>query len=167
MIIVSDTTPINYLVLIGHVDVLESLFGRIVIPKAVFDECRHTGTPEVVRNWISLAPAWLEVKDASPSVVASIKKLGTGENETIALAVETGADAVLMDDRKAVKEARRNNLTPIGTLAILNLAAQKGLLDLSAAIKKLSATNFRLPPLDQVKKMLESAKADSDLISPA
>ncbi len=45
MIIVSDTSPLNYLVLIGCVDVLERLFGRVIIPEAVLNELRHEKTP--------------------------------------------------------------------------------------------------------------------------
>ena len=57
MIIISDTTPINYLVLIGEIDVLEKLFGRVIIPQAVFDEFHNPGTPDPVRDWAGSAPA--------------------------------------------------------------------------------------------------------------
>jgi len=154
MIIVSDTTPINYLVLIGQIDLLEELFGRVIIPPAVFDEFHHPGTPEIVSAWVDAAPPWLEVKPASSFLLASVRKLGAGEREAIALAKELGADAVLMDDRKATKEAKRNNLIIIGTLAILERAAQRGLLNLPEAIERLSQTNFRLPPIAIIEEML-------------
>ena len=62
----------------------------------------------------------------------------------------------MIDDRDGVKEAARNNVFTIGTLAVLKMAAEQGLLDLSAAIALLSNTNFRLPPAEALEKMLES-----------
>jgi predicted nucleic acid-binding protein len=49
MIIVSDTTPLNYLILIGDVDVLRLLFSQVVIPQAVYDEMQHDSTPDSVK----------------------------------------------------------------------------------------------------------------------
>ena len=53
MLVVTDTTPINYLVLIGHVDILPSLYGHVVIPQAVVGDLQHPRTPESVRAWIA------------------------------------------------------------------------------------------------------------------
>lgn len=47
---VADTTPLNYLVLIGHIGVLLPLFGRICIPAAVRDELADPMTPAAVRE---------------------------------------------------------------------------------------------------------------------
>lgn len=52
MIIVSDTTAINYLVLIGNADLLKHLFEKIIIPQAVNEELRRDKTPIPVKNWI-------------------------------------------------------------------------------------------------------------------
>lgn len=56
MIIVSDTSPINYLVLIQEIELLPKLFGEVVIPQAVLDELKQTGTLEAVKNWIDSKP---------------------------------------------------------------------------------------------------------------
>ena len=53
MLVVTDTTPINYLVLIGHVDILPSLYSHVVIPQAVVGDLQHPRTPESVRAWIA------------------------------------------------------------------------------------------------------------------
>ncbi len=50
MIIVSDTSPLNYLVLVSYVEVLPQLFGQIIIPQAVFDELSHAKTPAPVKK---------------------------------------------------------------------------------------------------------------------
>jgi predicted nucleic acid-binding protein len=35
MIVVSDTSPICYLILVGQIDLLPRLYGQVVIPQAV------------------------------------------------------------------------------------------------------------------------------------
>ena len=73
----------------------------------------------------------------------SLKNLDAGEEDAIALAIELHADLLLMDDREGVVAARSKELTVIGTLGVLGLAAQRGLLDLGDAFEKLKGTNFR------------------------
>lgn len=153
MIVVSNTTPIHYLILIGEIGVLKDLFGQVVIPQAAFDEMQHEKTPEEVKAWLAAPPAWLEIKQAGPSLFRSRKKIGDGEKEAIALALELNADALLMDDRDGMKEAHRNNVFTISTLAILKMAADQKLLNLSAAIALLSSTNFRMPSAQALEKM--------------
>jgi len=65
MIVVSDTSPLNYLILIDYQDVLPILFGQIIISQAVLDELQHTKTPEKIKNWIAAKPAWLDVRTIS------------------------------------------------------------------------------------------------------
>ncbi len=48
MIVVSDTSPLNYLILIGEEELLPKLFGRVVIPNAVFGELQAAGASEKV-----------------------------------------------------------------------------------------------------------------------
>lgn len=62
MIVVANTSPICYLLLIGCLDVLPMLFGRVTIPQAVCDELWEEGAPAVVQAWIAQPPAWLEVR---------------------------------------------------------------------------------------------------------
>lgn len=67
MIIVSDTSPINYLILIGHINLLPELFQEIVIPHAVYKELSDLEAPKPVRDWIAIPPAWLKVQFVSTS----------------------------------------------------------------------------------------------------
>ena len=60
-IIISNTTPINYLVLIDHITVLHHLYAHVIIPQAVFGELQAEGTPAKVKEWVAAHPAWLEV----------------------------------------------------------------------------------------------------------
>ena len=92
MIVVSDTTPINYLILIDQIGLLKNLYGRLIIPQAAYEEMQRTVTPEKVRQWIGSQPDWVEVRQ--PSVADPTLNLGTGEREAILLAQELGADLI-------------------------------------------------------------------------
>jgi predicted nucleic acid-binding protein len=142
MIVVSDTSPLNYLVLIQHADVLPRLFGRVLAPPAVVDELRHPGTPAVVRAWAAALPAWLELR--APLSIDPDLRLGPGEAEAISLARELRADAVLIDERKGLIVARQFGLFVTGTLGVLEIAAEKGLIALPRAIAALRETSFRV-----------------------
>ena len=143
MIIVSDTTPLNHLVLIGEVWLLPKMFGRVIIPPAVAEEMRHPRTPPVVKSWFDSPPAWIEIRE--PIALDHTIQLGTGEVAAISLALEIHADIILMDDWKARREAIARGLTVTGTLNILRAAALKKFIDLPATLAKLERTNFHLP----------------------
>jgi len=61
MVVVADTSPINYLVLIAQIDLLVGLYTRTLIPPAVLAELKHPRAPKPVRDWADNAPRWLEV----------------------------------------------------------------------------------------------------------
>ncbi|MBA2525543.1 MAG: hypothetical protein H0V18_07145 [Pyrinomonadaceae bacterium] len=95
------------------------------------------------------------MKASDPLLFTPTKKIGEGEREAIALALELNADALLIDDRDGRKEAHRNNITVVTTLNILELGAQKKFLDLTEATQQLSKnTNFRMPPAEVIQEML-------------
>jgi hypothetical protein len=64
-LIVADTGPINYLVLIGSIDLLPILFEQVILPSAVQAELVNADAPLSVRSWIANSPAWLEVREPS------------------------------------------------------------------------------------------------------
>ena len=140
MIVVSDTSPINYLVLIGHAELLPALFGAVYIPPAVLSELSHKDAPLVVHEWLRTIPAWLVTH--SPAVMDPTLSLDRGESEAISLAMELGAQ-VLIDERSGREAASDRGLHVAGTLAVLGMAAERKLIDLTAAIEKLRATKFR------------------------
>lgn len=143
MIVVSDTSPLNYLVLIRQVELLPVLFGRIVAPPAVIGEMQHPGAPSLVRAWASAPPSWLEI--VLPEKIDATLSLGAGEIEAISVARELKAELLLVDERKATTIAQRLGLQVVGTLNVLALAAERGLIDLCSAIGELRKTTFREP----------------------
>ena len=62
MIVVADTSPVNYLVLIDEIDLLPIIFGKVLIPEAVMEELQHPRTPPKVRQWIVNLASWIEVR---------------------------------------------------------------------------------------------------------
>jgi predicted nucleic acid-binding protein len=145
MIVVSDTSPINYLVLIGLQELLPKLFGRVVIPEAVQRELQAPGTPEPVGHFLVATPRWLEVRSA-PGIPAALEHLDPGERETIALAVAIGAEFVLLDERRGRLATRQQGLRVAGTLAVIGLAAERRLVALEDALDRLQKSNFRVSP---------------------
>lgn len=141
MLVVSDTSPLNYLVLIGHAGVLPLIFSRVLTVPAVIAELSHRGSPEGVRAWAATPPPWLTVR--SPASVNPSLNLGRGEAEAISLASEMRADAVLIDERKGAQAAANLGLFVTGTLGVLQLADERGLLKLADAIAALRSTTFR------------------------
>ena len=65
MIVVADASPSCYLPLIGHVDLLQRLFGQVVIPQAVHDDLSAEGGPTTVRTSIAHPPSWLQLQYAT------------------------------------------------------------------------------------------------------
>ena len=86
MIVVADTGPLNYLILIGHIDILEALYGEVVIPPAVRDEMLDRSAPGAVRSWINNPPRWLEVRTPGRIDTRLDQTLDDGELEAITLA---------------------------------------------------------------------------------
>ena len=67
MAVVSNTTPLNYLILTGEVDLLLTLYGQVLVPESVIAELRHPRAPEKVREWIASLPEWIEVRPVLPT----------------------------------------------------------------------------------------------------
>jgi len=106
VIVVADTSPLRYLILIEHVQVLPALYGHVIVPPAVIMELNQERTPDLVKAWLSNMPEWLHVQAPMKALTSPGTVLGAGEREAIALAAELSADALLMDDRDARREAK-------------------------------------------------------------
>ena len=162
MIVVSDASPFNVLVRIGCVNVLPALFGSVILPPAVVSELSHSGTPDVIRRWMSEPKTWLTVQ--APSHIDTTLRIDdVGEAEAISLAPELKADLLLADDRKARRLAIDRGLTITGTIGVLELAAARSLIDLRDAFDRLRQTDFRVA--DQI--LQEALDRDAKRRSPA
>jgi len=125
---VVDSTPIIALALVGRLDLLQQLYGQIVIPPAVQREVLAGGPGAAGRTeldqatWIRVAP----LQDARRAEMLS--DLDLGEAEVIALAQELDADVVIIDERLARRHTKRLGLALTGTLGVLLRAKRTGLI---------------------------------------
>ena len=144
--VVSNTSPLNYLILLDEIDVLPRLYDRVSIPQSVSEELQAAETPEAVRRWILNPPDWLEILSETGSLDSDLAGLHAGERDAISLAMHLQADAVLIDERRGRGEAEKRRLKVIGTIGVLAFAHECGLLNLRNAIGRLQQTTFHLSP---------------------
>ncbi|SPF49043.1 Pin domain nucleic acid-binding protein [Candidatus Sulfopaludibacter sp. SbA4] len=142
-LVIADTGPVNYLIQIGHIELLPRMFDKVALPVAVQAELSDPLAPLPVRRWIAAPPAWLEIHDTAG--LPHVSGLDEGETAAIALAESLHADLLLIDERDGFRVALRKGLRVTGTLGLLDLAAGRGLVDFVLAIKKLEQTTFRRP----------------------
>lgn len=145
MRVVSDTSPLCYLILIEESRLLPELFTEIVIPPAVREELAHPEAPVRIRDWIASPPAWLSTGNApTDSGDWELQRLDPGEREAVLLAEQTKADLLLVDDWKARELARDRGLPIIGLIGVLDMAIEKSLVDPASVVERLRATSFRV-----------------------
>jgi len=149
MPVVSNTSPILNLAIIGKLSLLHEQLGEILIPKAVLDELRVEedlpGSSDI-RNAIELG--WLVVKkvlDQNQVRILALE-LDRGESEAIALALQVEAEWILVDEREARKICKELGLKVTGVLGIILKAWRNGKLSsLKKIIEELiSKAGFRI-----------------------
>jgi predicted nucleic acid-binding protein len=98
-VVVADTSPLNYLVLIDEISILPRLYDQILIPSEVLAELEDSGTPSEVRNWAQSRPAWLEVRGVHiPPDDFDLNQLDDGERAAILLAQQEPDVLLIIDD---------------------------------------------------------------------
>ena len=146
-LVVADTGPLNYLILIEQIEVLPALFENVFVPEIVRDELRHDEAPESVRRWIAQPPTWMVIAPAEQDRDhPDLLHLDAGERAAIELAMRIGAELLLIDERDGAAIARSIGFAVTGTLGILDIAAGRGLIRLDEAVKRLRNTSFRCHP---------------------
>jgi predicted nucleic acid-binding protein len=153
-VVIADTSPINYLVLINEIDVLSRLYRQIVIPEEVAAELVDDDAPPSVRIWMKQRREWIEIR-SSPKPDPDLMELDAGEAAAISLAEAETDVLLLIDEMAGRQEATRRGIPNTGTLGILRRAAIERLIDLPSALELLQATNFRVS-----KPLLEELLAE-------
>jgi len=144
LIVVADTSPLNYLVQMGRETILRDLYTNVYLPPAVLAELRHDGAPKPVREWAERLPGWVNVVTHFSVDLTLPQVLGLGERDAISLALTISASFILLDDGAGRRAAKERSLVPAGTLAVLAQASERGLIDLSSAILELRRLGFRV-----------------------
>jgi predicted nucleic acid-binding protein len=91
-VVIADTSPINYLLLIGEITILPRLYGQVLIPSEVLAELSDAGAPPEVLQWVRLHPTWLQTRqvrtvDDDPV----LRQLDPGERAAMLLAQQEAA----------------------------------------------------------------------------
>jgi uncharacterized protein len=162
MAVVSDTSPLRYLVVTGHAELLRNILGPVFVPRAVLSELTHPSAPEAVRKWCSALPKWVSVVDPrEPPDMGLGRLLDAGEAAAIQLAGELKADFLLIDERIGRNEAKRRGIPVLGALGVLLEGSRRGLLaDPLAVLSALRSHGFRVSKqlLDEFQKRIESER---------
>ena len=108
LVVVADSSPLHYLLPIEAVDILQSLYSRVMMPQTVAAELQVPSAPAAVRSWISQPPEWCEILP-DPHYEFAIPFLDAGKSADILLAATVPADRVLIYERAGREEARRRH----------------------------------------------------------
>jgi predicted nucleic acid-binding protein len=147
MVVVADSSPLNYLIQVNCDDLLHDLYGSVLVPASVMDELSHPLAPTSVAAWLSHLPSWIDVRTVHFRGDVSMEALDRGEREAIQLAEEQRADLLLIDERLGRSEAKRRGIPITGTLGILLAGGQRRLIEPELVFQQLiERTNFRATP---------------------
>ena len=156
-VVIADASTLIGLLRIGQLSLLKKLFGKIIIPRGVYDEIvieRKEGSDIFKKS------AYLIVKDVEDRVSIDflMSSFGKGEAEVLALAKEKKADLILLDEKRARKTARRAGFKVMGILGILAISKDRGFIpSVKPFIEELNRQGFRLSE-SIIKRTLEETK---------
>ena len=130
MIVVSNTSPLTNLAAIGQFNLLHELYGEVHIAQGVWSELNAGGQHWPGSDEVAAAD-WVHRHNVGNQalVVALQQDLDRGEAETIALALELGADLTLMDEKEGRHAAQRMGLQVAGVIGVLIEAKGQGLVE--------------------------------------
>jgi len=159
MLVIADSSPLIVLLDIDHVGILPGLFGQVAIPPEVAAELGRSSRSQIVREFVAGRPSWLSVR--SPTVIEAIPALHAGERAALSLARELRADLLLIDEARGRRAAAERRIPFTGTIGVIEVAAERGLLDLKEAFERVKRTDFWISQdlLDERLKLYLSRKS--------
>ncbi len=154
-LVVPDTSCLIALTGIGRLDILQSLYTSLAVPRAV------------LREFGDALPEWIVTEDLSgaarPLANALSSTLGPGESEAIALAAQRPGALVVLDDRRARRVARDMGLRLTGTVGVLLRAKREGLVaSVSRALAQAEDVGFRVSTALHDEALRLAAESDED-----
>lgn len=133
---VVNTSPLQYLFRIHHLQLLKDLFEVVLVAEGVrteLEQGRSLGFQVPDLSQVT----WVQVLAAAPGPLPpELEGLGQGEAETILIAKQQKAEWVVLDDWEVRRAARKLGVQVIGTIGILAMAKEQGLI---AVVKPLLA----------------------------
>ncbi|MDX5479089.1 MAG: DUF3368 domain-containing protein [Cyclobacteriaceae bacterium] len=137
-IIIADTSCLIVLDKVGYLDLLNKVFGEVVITQQVFEEFGKSAPP-----WILIE----KTKNPNPNQKILEATLDKGEASSISLAMDYDDSLLIIDESKGRKIAKSLGLKITGTLGILVIAKSNNLIgEVKPIIDKIKSTNFRISP---------------------
>lgn len=128
--VVADSTVLIFLGKIRRLDRLREIYGRVLIPTAVYEEVveqgKRVGAADASLVANAIDDGWIAVRDIDPDDDIETYDLEAGETEVLSLALTRGDDVVLVDEESVREVARLHDLRPRGTLSVLFSAVDAG-----------------------------------------
>lgn len=129
MKVLCNTSPLLLLARIDRLDLLPALYESLIVPTAVLEEV-NAQDDEVARHIREQVqhPAFQAREASAQHLSAVAEDLGKGERAAIALALETEADLVILDDEQGRQIARKHGFAVTGTIGVLIEARERKLI---------------------------------------
>lgn len=144
-VVIADAGPLIVLARLDRLNLLASLFGTVVIPQAVHDECMAKDAEDSRRIRLAVDAGTIRLEGAEPSSLALPRSLGDGEKAALALAAMHADSLLILDDRLARKQAAKLGLAFIGTVRLLDIAERRGLIDdAEVMVEAIRKTGYRI-----------------------
>lgn len=139
-----NASPLILLARIGHEDLLRTLPARVAIPRAVVTEI-NAGPPDDPARRVLAGGNFQIVDTPTPTAEVLAWDLGAGETAVLSLAASEPGWTAILDDAAARKCARSFSIEIKGTLAVVILAKQRGLIASAAdVIRLLQSVGYRI-----------------------
>jgi predicted nucleic acid-binding protein len=128
MQIILNSSPLIFLSKLNYLNQFVESPDDFYIPQSVADEIKAKSDPSSQTVQVLINSGNLQIRASKLiTLVNSLnQRLGKGESEAIALAIELNTDYVLLDDSTARREARRLGLNIKGTLAVIKKLSKEG-----------------------------------------
>ncbi|WP_456414922.1 DUF3368 domain-containing protein [Thiolapillus sp.] len=159
-VVIADSGPLIALAGVGQLGLLQKLFGEVLVPEAVRDECLAKPGNDMERIEAAMAAGWLVVSAGISFSKSLSPSLGTGENDAILLAMEDAGNRLLIvDDRLARRYALRQGLPIVGTVRLLYVAEARGLISSAEqCVAAMAEAGYRVS-VDLLEKVRRGAGA--------
>jgi len=145
-LVIADAGPLIALAGSDNLELLRLLFTKVFLPPAVRAECLEKPSLDADRIAAAIAAGWLQVKPPSETGTRISPSLGAGEQEAIRVALQDPDSSLLIvDDRLARRQALQLGLNIVGTVRLLDLGEQRGLIgSAEQVIREMRERGYRI-----------------------
>ena len=128
MILVADCSALIALSICNCLDILEQIFGQVLVPEAVYFEATQPNKKQALQLKLYLEDKVRKVDMKNYVLLDGFAD--AGETEAMLLYKQIHADKLLIDDQRGRNVAKINHIETIGSLGVLLVGKQRGLIDI-------------------------------------